>query len=530
MSEIKQITMVELPVTGEQPKAVVPYPVSHADKVFAGAMFLLAFLAVDSFGIYSNHAYYGVGVTAYTFLYGMACLSYARMSGRKAGMEAVFWFGVMGLSAASYAFVYHQTLMVFHALFLRLVTLYFTAVVFGALITGRTSGFFLWDGINLLLLIPLANWKAQWMAVRDSGKYDRLIAIVSKAFLGIVVAIPLFYVVIHLLNGADDNFGRMLERLADHVWERFDTWGINLLLAVPVGAYLFALCYGSAHKRKTDSIKTEEVRQFCNKCAVVPRVSVYTVLIGICLLYVLFIWLQGGYYLDAMRGILPEGFTYSEYARKGFFELVNISILNLCIVLACRLLCQKGGELLRRTGTVAISVLTLFLIATAMTKMFLYIQAYGLTPMRVIPSVFMAFLAVVFLLIIAAQFKPVQVAPVAVCVFALGYAVLSVSNIDGRIAEYNLERYQAGTLASFPADVLAGGSLASVPAMYQLWNSTEDAEVKKLVTEAADTIASRYRHDSYPADSLKEANAARFRGIEYLRTMGVAVPRRGSSK
>lgn len=530
MSEGKQITMVELPVLEVRSKEEVPYPVSHVDKVFAGVMFLLAYLAVDSFAIYSNHAYYGAGVTVYTFLYGAACLAYARMSGRKAGKEALFWFGVMGLSAVSYVFVYHQTLMVFHALFLRLATLYFTAVVFGALITGKTSDFFLWDGINLLVLIPLANWKAQWMAVRDSGKYDRLIVVVSKALLGVVVAIPLFCVVIRLLTGADENFGIMLEQLTNHIRERFDTWGINLLLAVPAGAYLYALCYGSAHRRKTDRIKTEEVRRFCEKCAVVPRISVYTVLAGICLLYVLFIWLQGGYYLDAMRGVLPEGFTYSGYARKGFFELVNISILNVCIILASRLLCRKGGKLLMRIGTVAISVLTLFLIGTALTKMFLYIQAYGLTPLRVIPSVFMGFLAVVFFLIIAAQFKEIRVVPVVVCVFAFGYAVFSASNLDGRIAEYNLARYQAGTLEAFPADVLVDGSLASVPAMYRLWSSTEDPEVKKQVAEAADTIARWYRYDSYPAASLKETNVARSRGMEGLRAMGISLPTREPSK
>lgn len=523
MSEGNQIQMTELPAVEKPSKPVVPYPVNHVDKVFAGVMFLLAFLAVDSFGIFMNHADYGLGVTVYTFLYGAACLSYAKLSGQRIGKEAVFWFGVMGLSAVSYAFVYHQTLMVFQALFLRLVSLYFTAVVFGALITGQTSEFFLWDGINLLVLIPSANWKAQWTAVRDSGKYDRLISVVSKAFMGLVVAIPLFWVVIRLLSGADANFGNTLGQLLDHIWERVDTWGIHLLLAVPVGSYLFALCYGAAHKRETDKIRAEEIRRFCNRCAVVPRVSIYTVLIGICLLYMLFIGLQGGYYLDAVRGVLPEEFTYSEYARKGFFELVNISMLNVCIILASRLLCQKGGKLLMKIGTVGISVLTLFLIGTAMTKMFLYIRVYGLTPLRVIPSLFMGFLVVVFLLIIVAQFKKIQVVPVAVGVFAIGYAVLSVSNIDGRIAAYNLARYQAGTLESFPADVLVEGSLASVPAMYRLWSSTEDPEVKALVAETADIIAGRYRYGRKSDASFLGTNMARHRGIEYLSRMETAV-------
>lgn len=529
MSEENQIQMVMLPVAEEQEvksnKAeTIPYPVSHADKVFAAVMFVLGYFAMDSFSFFMNHAYYGAGVTAYTFLYGAACFCYARMSGQKAGKEAVFWFGVMGVSAVSYLFVYHQTLMVFHALFLRLVTLYFTAVVFGGLIAGRTSSFFFWDGINLLVLIPFGNRKAQWRAVGDSGRYDSLLHAVLKALLGLVVAIPLFYVVIMLLSGADGNYAGLLHRLLKQLGERFYGWGMNLLLAVPVGAYLFALCYGGLHKRKTDSIKKEEIRQLCTKCAVVPQISIYVVLIGICFLYVLFIGLQGSYYLDAVRGILPEGFTYSEYARRGFFELVNISILNVCIILAARLFGRKGKKLLLRLGTVAVSVLTLFLIGTAMTKMFLYIRAYGLTPLRVIPSLFMAFLAVVFVLIIAAQFWRVQVVPIAVCLFAVGYALLSVSNMDGRIARYNLARYQAGTLESFPKTVLQEGSLASVPAVYQMWAATDDGEQKEMLKSVAENILWYYGADCHPADSLKEANAARSRALRNLKAMGLENP------
>lgn len=524
MNEENQIVMVKLPAAEETGKVNEPYPVSHADKVFAGVMFVLAFLAMDSFSIFTDYAHYGVGVTVFTLLYGAACLIYARMSGLKLGKEAAFWLVVMEISALSYSFVYHATLMVFHALFLRLVTLYFTAVVFGALVMGKTSEFFLWDGINMLVLIPLANWKAQWKAAGDSGKYDRLLHFVGKALLGPIVAIPLFYVVILLLSSADDNFARVLNRLAEQIGERFYGWGFNLVLAVPVGAYLFALCYGGLHKRRTDSVKPDEIKGFCAKCAVVPQISIHMVLIGICLLYILFIGLQGSYYLDAVRGVLPEGFTYSEYARKGFFELVNISILNAFLILATRLFGRKGKLLLLRLGTVAISVLTLFLIGTAMTKMFLYIAAYGLTPLRVIPSLFMGFLAVVFLLVMVAQFKMVRVVPIAVCVFAMGYSLLSVSNMDERIAEYNLTRYQAGTLESFPEHVLLEGSLASVPAIYRAWDATQDDGTKLMLESVADKIARRHKAAWYQADSLKEANAARSRAIRGLEVMGMKVP------
>lgn len=529
MSELSQNASLELPLIEKKVKERAAYPVSCVDQVFAGSMFFLAFLAIENFGLFMNPAYYGAGVAVYTLLYGTACLTYARLSGKKLGKEAVFWFAVMGISAISYVFVYHQTLMQFHALFLRLVTLYFTAVVFGALVLGRTSNFFLWDGMNLLVLIPLANWKAQWRVFGDSKKYGGWLRAVCRMFLGLVVAIPLFILVIRLLSGADENFTRMLWRLTEAFEKQIRDgygWGTNLVLAVPLGAYLFALCYGGAHKRGMDTVKPAEIRKFGKECRVVPEMSICAVLVGICLLYVLFIGLQGSYYLDAVRGVLPEGFTYSAYARKGFFELVKVSILNVIVILAATLLSCKGRTRLLRLGTVIISVLTLFLIGTAMTKMFLYIRAYGLTPLRVIPSLFMVFLAVVFLLVIAAQFRRIRVVPIAVCVFALGYSLLSVSNMDGWIAAYNLSRYEAGTLESFPEEVLVEGSLASIPAMYQTWATTPSWQTKQWLEAAANDIIawSCYLGDGFPAESLREANVTRYRALNCLDSMGVKSP------
>lgn len=78
--------------------------------------------------------------------------------------------------------------------------------------------------------------------------------------------------------------------------------------------------------------------------------------------------------------------------------------------------------------------LTLFLIATAMAKMLLYIKAYGLTPLRVIPSVFMLFLAMVFLLLSVSQFVQIPVMRVSVWVFAAGFTVMALCGMDGKIA------------------------------------------------------------------------------------------------
>lgn len=513
-------------------KCEVQYPVNGVDQILAGMVYVLAFLAVDTFNMFTNPQYYGVGVTFFTCCYGITILIYGKRSGKTIGKEGIFWFVIMGLSAASYLWVYHQSLMEFQALFLRLVIMYFTIAVFGVQIEGRTGSLFILDGLNMLILIPFANWKAHGKALQVNQRYVPWIRGAGKAILGLLVAAPLFVVVALLLCYADYRFAELLDSLSKRISSSVLSGIWNLILAIPVSAYLFGLVYGSAHQRKTNQINRDKVTHCAKVCKIIPRASIYAVLVAFCLLYGMFIGLQGSYYLDALAGVLPEGFTYSDYARQGFFELVTVSIINIGIILFTALFGKAQGEVdgKRRNGSflkwcnALISVLTLFLIATAMTKMFLYIKVYGLTPLRVIPSLFMAFLAVLFLLIIVSQFKKVPVVRLGLYTFAMGYALLSVSNMDGWIARYNLERYVEGSLTDFPMEVLLEGELASVPEMYRVWSNTDREQLKLDLSDAALRI--HWWSDELLDESgaLKYKNVTKNQAIWQLREMTEWIP------
>lgn len=476
-----------------------PLPAGRADKWAAVWMFLVAYMAVEWFWIGTNHAYYGLGVFLYTMVYGLTVLTYAVKSGHRLKAEGIFWFAVMGLCGFSYVWVYNHSLMMFLALFLRLVSLYFTAVVLEVLIDGKTGDYFIVDSYLFLVLVPFKNFSAQMQVIRQRLKKLTLAKEILYGLTGCLAAIPLLAVIIGLLSGADDNFADIL---SNGFWYLLERWGHFLwtgVLAVPVSAYLYGQMYGCVKKRGTDAVTAEKVRKDIRTLAVVPMAGMIPALVSAVILYLLFIGLQGSYYLDALRGVLPEGFTYSEYARQGFFELVALSVLNLGIICLAYLLYRRkaAGKKAALAGgflkyyTVVISVLTLFLIATAMTKMYLYIQAYGLTPLRVIPSVFMAFLAMVFLLTAASRFVRVPVMRISVCVFAAGFTVMALCGMDGRIASYNLNRWQNGTLDAVPEETLVRGHLASVLPVYEVWKNGDD--MTKLRMElVADSIYCDY--------------------------------------
>ena len=93
-----------------------------------------------------------------------------------------------------------------------------------------------------------------------------------------------------------------------------------------------------------------------------------------------------------------------------------------------------------------VAALTLLLLATAAAKMALYIAAYGLTVKRVLASVFLVWMACVFVCVILRQFRTVALVRVAVFLGAVLFALLCVLPVGDGISTYNAARVQAGTL------------------------------------------------------------------------------------
>ncbi len=502
----------------------VPLPAGRTDKWMAVWMIFVAFMGIEWFWIGTDHIYYGTGVFLYTMVYGLTALVYAAKSGHRPKSEGIFWFAVMMLCGFSYVWVSNQSLMMFLALFLRLVSLYFTAAAFEVLMDGKTGDYFAADSLLFLVLVPFRNLSAQFRILRQKLERLRIAKEILYGLAGCLAAVPLLVLIVELLSGADDNFATIL---SDGLWYLFGRWGYFIrtgILALPVGAYLYGQMYGCAKGRGTDALTVGKVKKSLRAWAVVPMAGMIPALIGMVILYLLFIGLQGSYYLDALRGVLPEGFTYSEYARQGFFELTAVSIINLGIICLAQLLRRRkpGGK--KASGDflkyyiVALCVRTLFLIATAMTKMFLYIRAYGLTPLRVIPSLFMVFLAMIFLLTAASRFVRIPVMRISVYVFAAGFTLLALCGMDGRIAAYNLARYQAGTLEGIPGETLVRGRLASALPMYELWMHGDD-DTKLQLERLANEIYCDYTAEYDGSAGIFNWNRERILGVRALREM-----------
>ena len=135
-----------------------------------------------------------------------------------------------------------------------------------------------------------------------------------------------------------------------------------------------------------------------------------------------------------------------------------------------------------RVFNILLSLITLVLIATAMSKMALYIDVFGLTILRILPSVFMIFMAIVFIGVIVMQKAGFSIVRVSLVAGAVLFTALCLVNVDGLVVRYNTDRYLAGTLTDYDTSLLFRAGPAGVAPAIEVYEATTDETLKTELT------------------------------------------------
>lgn len=270
-------------------------------------------------------------------------------------------------------------------------------------------------------------------------------------FAGVLLSIPLSCVVLFLLMNSDAMFADWISALGEYMPSFRFRYVVEFGFAFLVWMYLFG---GLSVTQDAWTEPFIDIR----KGRVLPAVLGYTTITPICVFYVLYIAVQFNYFTAAFGGKLPAEYSYSSYARQGFFELCAIAVINLGVIVCMNLFLRRKED---GTPSVALKVystimagVTILLIGSALSKMVLYIREMGMTPLRIYTSWFMVVMAVFFALVIVAQFTKLRFCKAAFVGFTVLFAVLCFSNVDGMIAKYNVTAYQNGKLESVDFGVL----------------------------------------------------------------------------
>jgi hypothetical protein len=240
-------------------------------------------------------------------------------------------------------------------------------------------------GVAMLTGFPLLAFRDSGLRGGSAEQPRRLRALV----VGSLFALPPILMIAALLGQADPAFGKFLEAWTGPNFEEalghvlataFITW--------PVAGWLRA-----ASRPAEDDLAGLADRA-------VPRFDFYGVapaLYGIAALLATYLGFQaralfgGAAYVEATTGL-----TYSEYARRGFFELVAVTAIVLGILLvADRVLDHEDGKASRRfrvTGWVVVALVAV-LMGSALQRMWVYVSFFGLSDTRLYATAGMTWLA-----------------------------------------------------------------------------------------------------------------------------------------
>ncbi|MFD3548425.1 DUF4173 domain-containing protein [Streptomyces sp. NPDC058655] len=139
------------------------------------------------------------------------------------------------------------------------------------------------------------------------------------------------------------------------------------------------------------------------------------------------------------------GLSYASYARQGFWQLLWATLLTLAVIALALRWAPRGGAGDRRFVRVVLGslcALTLVVVASALRRMDLYVDAYGLTRLRVSVAAMELWLGLVIVLIMIAGVFGASRLPRALAASAaaavLAFGLLSP---DGMVAERNAARF-----------------------------------------------------------------------------------------
>ena len=498
------------------------YKFETVDIIMLPVVFILAFLCTKYYNLNTGMVTLGLGATAYIVLYVISVLVYAKLKAVKLNNESIILSVLMILLAISFTVFYNYSLNIFMQIAMNFMLIYLPVTVFNKLIKSETSALILYDYINALVFIPIHNATSFWICMfskRGKSTSSTKTKYFLHIFLGLLIGTPFIMIVIFLLSSADTTFKNIFDHLFNFDISIPKNIG-TLIWSLPMATYLYALIYGSSIEDNSKSFNIDKFNKTMDNAASIPRLSLYTVNAVICCFYILFIGIQAIYFIDVLGGSLPADFTYSDYARRGFFELLAVALINIVFIAVAKIFSVKNeNNKYMHIHILLNSILTLVLISVAFAKMYLYISTYGLTTLRIIPSVFMIFLCFVFAFIIMGEFK--KNFPVTKLSFYAGnilFVLLCLANIDAVVARYNLNAYMNGNLPYYDIYDLKESDMAAMPVIYKAWKNSSDKELKEKLYFCAEDIM---RYYSFDTDEYISYNYAGNKAFEIKKHMNL---------
>lgn len=461
MENTNAVNLVNQPIpTPYAPKPKEYFKINKKEKIFSALLFLVSFCFV-AFGLWGG---FNLGFSISYVLFFGVMLSY--LVSRKTRISAFAALSGLLSLLLSLSFGFYNYA------FLKVIALSLIFMLSAVFMDSLCEPYIFKGNVEAFVSIFTSTFGRAFENVEKTlrslfRKEKEGLSSFAKVMIGIACALPLVLIIVPILIRSDAAFEGLMSAVAEDMF----SFIFKLVLSFAVCALLIS--YALSTKTKTQKQKTLGEKKG------IEAIFVSSFLGVISLCYLTYLFSQLSYFFNAFLGFLPKdyNFTVSEYARRGFFEMFAIAIINILIVFVTMLISKKKNykvPLSVRMFNLFISIFTLIIISTALSKMVLYIKSFGLTRLRVGTSCAMLVLFVTFIAVIVKCF--VKRSPILktfmICAAVVAIA-LSFFNIDNIVCRYNINSYKSGALKTLDVDTISELGNASVPYLIEL---TEDKD------------------------------------------------------
>lgn len=284
---------------------------------------------------------------------------------------------------------------------------------------------------------------------------------------GVVIAFIFLSIVFPLLMSSDMIFANIFSKLLSNISKLFNSWFIYLFLTVIGTCGFYGLFYIISQKKEynleSSTVKSDPIRMI-------------TMTWLVALVYLVYCVIQIVYLIGGNIFTLPDGLTYAEYARSGFFQLLAVAFINLSLVLLCVNKVKEDRWL--DTSLNIISGSTFIMIASATYRMLLYINSYYLTFIRVLVLWFLLVLTICMIgIVYYIHNKTFYIYRYLFITGMIAYLIFGFMRVDYIVAKYNISHMK--TIEREDMEYLLDLSLDAIPALenindYQYINKLKD--------------------------------------------------------
>jgi len=249
----------------------------------------------------------------------------------------------------------------------------------------------------------------------------------KRALIGVGISVLLLFVIVPLLMSADQVFGYYMTRI-------FSTGGSSsfpILTHIFLIVVTFGLFYSALWNVGFGAVNEGHQVSFGQIDTIITAI----VLSSIITVYVLFCIIQFTY-LFAGAG-LPEGMTFSEYAREGFAQTVVVCAINM-FLFGVFLRYSKYNSMIRGL-LLTLLALTGVMLVSGWVRLNLYIGVFGMTWLRLLSAWFIIYIAAVVILCAVRLIlkKQIPLAATSALMLLVWFIALGYLNPDGFIRWFN---------------------------------------------------------------------------------------------